>query len=40
VETHIHTAICKGTVTLAAAQHAIASDWTTAESTLGISRPH
>jgi len=39
VETHLHTAICKGTVNLAAAQQAIATDWTTAESSLGISRP-
>jgi hypothetical protein len=31
-------AICKGTATLAAAQRAIASDWTTAESILGISQ--
>jgi hypothetical protein len=36
VETHLHTAICKGKVTLAAAQRAIASDWATAESTLGL----
>ncbi|MER5635573.1 hypothetical protein ABT095_01285 [Kitasatospora sp. NPDC002227] len=36
VETHLHTAICKGQVTLAAAQHAIATDWTTAESVLGL----
>jgi hypothetical protein len=40
VETHLHTAICKGSITLAAAQRAIASDWTTAEPTLNISRPH
>jgi hypothetical protein len=39
VETHLHTAICHHTVTLTAAQHAIATDWTTAESTLGITRP-
>jgi hypothetical protein len=39
VETHLHTAICHGTVTLTAAQHAIATDWTTAESVLGITRP-
>ncbi|MFD8753568.1 hypothetical protein ACFV0O_21730 [Kitasatospora sp. NPDC059577] len=38
VETHLHTAICKGQVTLAAAQQAIATDWTTAEVKLGISR--
>ncbi|MEV4561196.1 hypothetical protein AB0K51_29965 [Kitasatospora sp. NPDC049285] len=36
VETHLHTAICKGQVTLAAAQQAIATDWTTAEAKLGI----
>ncbi|GAA2229193.1 MULTISPECIES: hypothetical protein [Kitasatospora] len=36
VETHLHTAICKGKVTLAAAQQAIATDWTTAETKLGI----
>jgi hypothetical protein len=35
-ETHLHTAVCKGQVTLAAAQQAIASDWTTAEAKLGI----
>ncbi|MFJ8474441.1 hypothetical protein [Kitasatospora sp. NPDC094011] len=38
VETHLHTAICKGQVTLAAAQQAIASDWTTAEAKLGIAK--
>lgn len=38
VETHLHTAICKGQVTLAAAQQAIATDWTTAESVLGLPR--
>ncbi|MGC0420885.1 hypothetical protein [Embleya sp. AB8] len=37
VETHLHTAICKNQVTLAAAQQAIAADWTTAEAKLGIS---
>lgn len=36
VETHLHTALCKGTVTLAAVQQAIATDWTTAEAVLGI----
>ncbi|GAA1500877.1 hypothetical protein GCM10009760_63120 [Kitasatospora kazusensis] len=36
VETHLHTAICKNQVTLAAAQQAIATDWTTAEAKLGI----
>lgn len=38
VETRLHTAVCAGKVTLSAAQHAIATDWTTAESTLGIAR--
>ncbi|WP_051837033.1 hypothetical protein [Streptomyces sp. NRRL WC-3742] len=38
VETHIHTAICKGQTTLAAAQQAIATDWTTAEAKLGIAK--
>jgi hypothetical protein len=37
-ETHLHTAICGGKVTLAAAQMAIATDWTTAEQALGITR--
>ncbi|MFJ9443733.1 hypothetical protein ACIRRH_17930 [Kitasatospora sp. NPDC101235] len=36
VETHLHTAICKGQVTLAAAQQAIATNWTTAEAKLAI----
>ncbi|WP_246213727.1 hypothetical protein [Kitasatospora viridis] len=36
VETHLHTAVCKGQVTLAAAQQAIATDWTTAEAKLGL----
>ncbi|GAA2780423.1 hypothetical protein GCM10010441_01430 [Kitasatospora paracochleata] len=36
VETHLHTAICKGQTTLAAAQQAIVTDWTTAEAKLGI----
>ncbi|MFF5303480.1 hypothetical protein ACFY5F_29405 [Streptomyces sp. NPDC013161] len=36
VETKLHTAVCKGTVTLAAAQKAIVTDWTTALSRLGI----
>jgi hypothetical protein len=39
VETHLKTAICHGKVTLKAAQHAIATDWTTAEQKLGIARP-
>jgi hypothetical protein len=37
VETKLHTAVCDGKVTLAAAQKAIASDWTTALSSLGLS---
>ncbi|MDH6132032.1 hypothetical protein P3T37_001417 [Kitasatospora sp. MAA4] len=37
VETRLHTAICKNQVTLAAAQQAIAADWTTAEARLGLS---
>ncbi|MET7685625.1 hypothetical protein [Streptomyces sp. NPDC005423] len=36
VETKLHTAVCKGTVTLAAAQQAIITDWTTALSRLGL----
>ncbi|MEU1286382.1 hypothetical protein [Kitasatospora sp. NPDC005856] len=36
VETHLHTAICKGQVTLTAAQQAIATDWTTAEAELAL----
>ena len=28
VETKLHTAVCKGTVTLAASQQAIVTDWT------------
>ncbi|MFG3227306.1 hypothetical protein ACGF07_21290 [Kitasatospora sp. NPDC048194] len=36
VETHLHTAICKGQITLAAAQAAIAADWTTAEAKVGL----
>ncbi|NKQ56705.1 hypothetical protein HFP15_27910 [Amycolatopsis sp. K13G38] len=36
VENALHKAMCDGKVTLAAAQHAIATDWTTAEATLGI----
>ncbi|POX44925.1 hypothetical protein [Streptomyces sp. Ru72] len=30
VETELHTAVCSGKVTLAAAQQAIATDWITA----------
>jgi hypothetical protein len=36
VENALHKAVCNGTVTLAAAQEAIASDWQTAEAKLGI----
>jgi hypothetical protein len=36
VETKLHTAVCKGQVTLAAAQKAIVSDWTTALATLHL----
>jgi len=36
VETKLHTAVCKGTVSLAAAQKAIVTDWTTALSRLGL----
>ncbi|MFE9443456.1 hypothetical protein ACFYO2_31750 [Streptomyces sp. NPDC006602] len=36
VETKLHTAVCKGTVTLAAAQKAIVTDWTTALSVLHL----
>jgi hypothetical protein len=36
VETRLHTAVCSGQVTLAQAQQAIASDWFTAESRLGL----
>ncbi|GLY86042.1 hypothetical protein [Actinoallomurus iriomotensis] len=36
VENHLHTAICARKVTLSAAQQAIATDWTTAESSLGL----
>ncbi|WP_108999043.1 hypothetical protein [Streptomyces rishiriensis] len=37
VETKLHTAVCAGKVTLARAQQAIVSDWTTALTTLGLS---
>ncbi|MEU5047265.1 hypothetical protein [Streptomyces griseorubiginosus] len=37
VETKLHTAVCKGQVTLAAAQKAIVTDWTTALSSLHLS---
>ncbi len=36
VENALHKAVCSGTVTLAAAQQAIASDWMTAEARLGV----
>lgn len=36
VETKVKNAICAGTVTLAAAQQAMLTDWTTAEQVLGI----
>lgn len=38
VESVLHSAVCNGRVTLAAAQRAIASDWTTAEAALGLTR--
>ncbi|MFE9122344.1 hypothetical protein [Streptomyces sp. NPDC007172] len=37
VESKLHTAICSSKVTLAAAQSAIVTDWTTAEKVLSIS---
>lgn len=37
VETKLHTAVCSGKVTLADAQRAIATDWTTALGSLGLS---
>lgn len=37
VENDLHRAVCSGKVTLAAAQQAIATDWLTAEHTLGLS---
>ncbi|WP_434976472.1 hypothetical protein [Streptomyces puniciscabiei] len=36
VETKLHTAVCAGKVTLAAAQRAIVTDWTTALSSVGL----
>ncbi|MEV6484074.1 hypothetical protein [Streptomyces sp. NPDC051576] len=36
VETKLHTAVCAGKVTLAQAQKAIVTDWTTALSSLGL----
>jgi hypothetical protein len=38
VENDLHKAVCNGTVTLAAAQEAIATDWQTAEAKLGIKK--
>ncbi|MFE2103785.1 hypothetical protein [Streptomyces sp. NPDC059468] len=37
VASKLHTAVCSGKVTLAAAQQAIVSDWTTALTRLGLS---
>jgi hypothetical protein len=37
LENKLHAAVCAGTVTLAAAQQAIAINWTTAEHDLGLS---
>src|SRR5262249_3708716 len=37
VETKLHTAVCNGKITLSQAQLAIATDWTTALSRLGLS---
>ncbi|MER6556506.1 hypothetical protein ABT300_01860 [Streptomyces sp. NPDC001027] len=37
VETKLHTAVCAGKITLAQAQQAIVTDWTTALSALGLS---
>jgi hypothetical protein len=36
VENALHSAVCDRTVTLAAAQNAIATDWTTALKSLGL----
>ncbi|TNC20831.1 hypothetical protein [Amycolatopsis alkalitolerans] len=36
VENALHRAVCDGKITLAAAQHTIAADWTTAETSLGL----
>ena len=38
VETTLHTAVCNHKVTLTAAQKAIATDWTTALTNLGLGR--
>jgi hypothetical protein len=40
VENALNRAVCSHTVTLAAAQTAIATDWTTALATLGLPAPH
>ncbi len=37
IENELNDAVCSGKVTLAAAQNAIAADWTTAEHVLGLS---
>jgi hypothetical protein len=37
VETRLKQAVCSGKVTLAAAQQALVSDWTTALARLGLS---
>src|SRR5262249_11168689 len=39
VENVLHRAVCDRRVSLAAAQHAIASDWLTAEARLGLRSP-
>jgi hypothetical protein len=36
VESKLHTAVCSGKITLAAAQQAIVQDWTTALARLGL----
>jgi hypothetical protein len=36
MEEALHRAVCSGRVTLEAAQHAMATDWTTAERSLGL----
>ena len=36
VETKLHTTLCKDQITLAAAQHAIVTNWTTALTTLHL----
>jgi hypothetical protein len=37
IENNLHRAVCSHRITLATAQTAIASDWTTAEARLGLS---